>query len=350
MVYVLKESALAFKPKQTRKPEAMKHLLSLLVALSFSLPSQALEFPFKQLKKTYENEYDKTLDRAERWMKLLPNNPAAYYYASLIHFEQALGKETVRKRYHGLVKSLRYARELEKLNDQEFLASVAWDTLTPFIQDFTVNVTSDLKEAELFKLANLVDRKASRFHWMDGKQEKSDLASNESKPSTPEKEIKSEMRNGQYFGMPTGKESVDSYNIRSEREMLEYINEERLKKGMQALSWNEDLARAARYHAFDMGTQNYFDHNSHDRSGGELKQVGYTFSRIRTFYKEDFVNSENIAAGNEGAHETYLQWYNSPGHYENMFNSSSSMIGVGVVYVPGSDYGYYWVMCTAMEW
>ncbi|GAB5418923.1 MAG: hypothetical protein Crog4KO_00960 [Crocinitomicaceae bacterium] len=328
----------------------MKHLLSLLVALSFCLPSQALELPYKQLKKTYENEYDKTLDRAELWMKLLPNNPAAYYYASLVYFEEAQGKESIRKRYLGLVKSLRYARELEKLNDQEFLDAVQWDTLTPLIQGFTVNVTSDLKEAELFKLADLVDRKARRFDWMDGKQEESNLASNESKSSAPEKKIVSEMRDGQYFGMPTGNESIDSYSIRSEREMLEYINKERLEQGMQALSWNEDLARAARYHAYDMGSQNYFDHNSHDRNNGELKQVGYTFSRIRTFYTENFVNSENIAAGNEGALDTYTQWYNSKGHYENMFNPSSSMIGVGVIYVPGSTYGYYWVMCTAMDW
>lgn len=327
----------------------MKHLLSLTVVGLFSLSAHAIQLPFKHLKKSYETDYDKTLERAERWIQLLPNNPAPYYFASLVHFEKAQGQKTARKRYLGLVKSLRYARELEKLKDQEFLASVDWDTLTPYIQSFTVNVSDDLKEEELYKLSDIVDRRARRFDWMDDKSENNDLADIETKSTKPEANTFSGMRNGQYFGMPTGLESITSHNIQSEREMLEFINKERLSKGMQALTWDEDLARASRYHAFDMGTQSYFDHASYDRSSDQLSEVGGTFARIRAFYNTTFVNSENIAAGNEGANTTYLQWYHSPGHYANMFNESSSKIGIGVVYIPGSEYEYYWVMCTALS-
>ncbi len=324
----------------------MKHLLSILVVGFFSLSSYAIEFPYKQLKKSYETEYDKTLERAERWMKLLPNNPAPYYYASLIHFEQAQVQTTVRKRYKGLVKSLKYARELEKKQDQEFLDRIAWDTLTPFVKDFTKSVTTELNDAELFTLSALVEKKARRFDWM--KESNSvDLADNTD--SKEEAAPVSTLRNGQYFGLPSGVELISSYNIRSEREMLEYINEERLKQGMEALEWDEDLAKAARYHAFDMGTQKYFDHDSYDRTrANKLQKVGGTFERIKRFYQASFVNSENIAAGNEGAHDTYMQWYHSKGHYDNMFNKSSKKIGIGVVYVSGSTYGYYWVMNTAL--
>lgn len=321
----------------------MKFLLVLLTVGLGNLSAFAIDLPFKQLKKSYETEYDKTLERAERWMKILPNNPAAYYYASLIHFESAQQQETVRKRYLGLVKSLRYARDLEKQKDQAFLDQVAWDTLTPLVKDFTHSVTEELDAAELYKLSAIVEKKARRFDWMSDSKTV-DLA-DKNKEATPV----STLKNGQYFGMPSGVEIVSSYNIRSEREMVEYINQERLKQGMQAFEWDEDLAKAARYHAFDMGTQDYFDHDSYDRtSGNKLSKVGGTFARIKKFYTASFANSENIAAGNEGAHDTYMQWYHSKGHYENMFNKNSKKIGIGVVYIPGSTYGYYWVMNTAL--
>ncbi len=323
----------------------MKNLLSLLVVGFFSLSANAIELPYKQLKKSYETEYDKTLERAERWMKLTPNNPAPYYYASLIYFEKAQGQSTVRKKYLGLVKSLRYARELEKQEDQEFLDKVAWDTLTPFVKDFTIIVTKELNDAELYKLSAIVERKARRFDWME-ESISIDLADNSKSKevSTPV----STMRDGQYFGLPTGAEIIASESLSNERRLLEYINEERMEQGMQVLEWDEDLAKAARYHAFDMGSQDYFDHDSHDRSRGDkLTKVGGTFERIKKFYTASFANSENIAAGNAGAQATYMQWYKSKGHYENMFNSNSGKIGIGVVYVPGSTYGYYWVMNTA---
>jgi uncharacterized protein YkwD len=323
----------------------MKNLLSILVVGLLSLSAHAIDFPYKQLKKSYESEYDKTLERAERWMKLLPSNPAPYYYASLIYFEQAQGQTAVRKRYLGLVKSLRYARELEKQEDQEFLDKVAWDTLTPFVKDFAETVTLELNDAELNKLSAIIERRARHFDWME-ESSTVDLADN-----TYSKEASatvSTFRNGQYFGIPTGTELIPSEDATGEQRLLEYINEERLNQGMQVLEWDENLAQAARYHAFDMGSQDYFDHDSHDRSSGDkLKKVGGTFERIKKFYTESFANSENIAAGNAGAHSTYMQWYNSKGHYENMFNSSSGKIGIGVVYIPGSTYGYYWVMNTA---
>jgi len=323
----------------------MKNLLSILVVGLLSLSAKAIELPYKQLKKSYETEYDKTLERAERWMKLLPSNPAPYYYASLIYFEQAQGQTTVRKRYLGLVKSLRYARILESREDQEFLDEVAWDTLTPFVKDFTNIVTEELNEAELDKLSAIIQRRARHFDWMEESTTANLAYNNDSKEEVAPI---STFSNGQYFGLPTGAEMVTSEDLSAERRLLEYINEERLNQGMQLLEWDEDLARAARYHAFDMGTQDYFDHNSHDRlSENNLKKVGGTFERVKKFYTASFVNSENIAAGGAGPHYTYLQWYNSRGHYENMFNESSAKIGIGVVYVKGSDYGYYWVMNTA---
>lgn len=331
----------------------MNRLLLVATCCTVALYSSAFQLPYKNLKKTYENHPDKCLERAESWMRLFPNNPAPYYYASLVHFEQAQEEEKTRKKYNELSKSLKYARELELLKMQSFLAKVEWDTLTPHIGSMVAEVKDALEEEDLNALSASLDKKARRFDWAESEKSRGEehytftivpTNSNNSNTTTI-----SGFRNGQYFGKPTGQEMITSYSVAGEREMLKYINAERIKQGMKELEWDEDLARAARYHAFDMGSQDYFSHDSQDLVNGKLMEVNGTFERIKAFYKKSFVNSENIAAGNEGAKDTYMQWYNSPGHYANMFNKSSAKAGVGVCYVSGSSYGYYWVFCTALD-
>lgn len=57
--------------------------------------------------------------------------------------------------------------------------------------------------------------------------------------------------------------------------------------------------------------------------------------------------SENIAAGNATAEETFEQWKNSPSHWAAIMNPSYTHIGVGVKYVEGSMYGWYWTQAFA---
>jgi len=331
----------------------MKVVISTLLCCLIVTQANATKIPYKVLKKTYESDQEKCLERSERWMKILPNNPAGYYYASMIHFERAKNESTARKKYNELSKSLKYARDLESLKTQSFLAQVEWDTLTPVIGLFTQQVQTALENEDLDQLSESLEKKAKRLKWeIADAPSNTTIASNggntESVDATEVAEVStSSFTNGQYFGRPAGTEIVASFNPQSEREMLGYINAERAKKGQKPLVWEEDLAKAARYHAYDMGSQDYFEHNSHDRANGDLKEVAGTFERIRAFYSTTFVNSENIAAGNEGAKNTYMQWFNSPGHYENMFNGASGKVGIGVCYVPGSTYGYYWVFCSA---
>ena len=143
------------------------------------------------------------------------------------------------------------------------------------------------------------------------------------------------------YGFPSGDENVPSSSINEEIIFVNLLNKARKEKGMSELEINQDLCRAARYHSFDMGEQNYFEHASYDRneSTGYLEKVCGTFARIYKFAKS---YGENIAAGNATGERTYLQWYNSPGHYENMFNPKFKTIGVGYVKTEGSKYNHYW--------
>jgi len=143
------------------------------------------------------------------------------------------------------------------------------------------------------------------------------------------------------YGFPRGDENVPSSSINEEIIFVNLLNKARKEKGMSELKINQDLCRAARYHSFDMGKQNYFEHASYDRneSTGRLEKVCGTFTRINKFAKS---YGENIAAGNGTGERTYEQWYNSPGHYENMFNPKFKTIGVGYVKIAGSKYNHYW--------
>ena len=143
------------------------------------------------------------------------------------------------------------------------------------------------------------------------------------------------------YGKPTGDEDVPSSSLVQESKFFNTLNKARKEMGMNELEIDWDLFRAARYHSYDMGTDNYFEHASYDRSDltGHLERVCGTFSRINCFGK---AYGENIAAGNSDGEKTYIQWFNSPGHYKIMFNPKFKTIGVGYVKTEGSSYTHYW--------
>ena len=108
------------------------------------------------------------------------------------------------------------------------------------------------------------------------------------------------------YGKPSGDEDVPSSSIVQESKFFNTLNKARKEMGMNELEIDWDLFRAARYHSYDMGTDNYFEHASYDRSQltGNLERVCGTFSRINCFGKS---NGENIAAGNSDGEKTYIQ-------------------------------------------
>jgi uncharacterized protein YkwD len=321
----------------------MRLILSLFLLSFLSGSVQAFEYPYKRLSKLYGKQSANTLISAKRLMKWFPDNPAPYYFASLVHFEQVENWKSSRKQYRELSKSLDYASKLQDLGNEEFELKVEWDTLSSAMLSKSLWVKEQMAEDEMDRLIAILDKKIQGLHWNEATEVSFDPVG-----VVDFSGANTTFSGQKFFGLPNGSELIPSHDTASEQEMLRLINAERVKLGMDPFVWEEKLANAARYHAYDMGSQNYFDHATFDRNNGRLKRSGRTFDRIRKFYNETFVNSENIAAGNETAKATYNQWYTSKGHYENMFNSNSKRIGIGVCKVPGSTYEYYWVMCTAL--
>ena len=327
----------------------------LLVALPFvATPSDIL---FNRLEKLHAKDPSKCLEASKRYMNIFPDNPSAYYFASIIYDERADKSKTIQGKYRNLKKAISYAVTFEEKDNDDLASEVSWD-------DFRLKLTESSKTTvEQLELANETKYSADLLSELQKFDENVTITLVTTKVvnnnnSRTDVEMKEEFNASEMvkigshskielFGLPRGNEFIESANIKGEQVILALINEERIRQGMAPLEWDENLARAARYHAYDLATQDYFEHDSHDRKNGKLVEVGGTFERIRKFYTASFVNSENIAAGSELPEDTYEQWFTSKGHYDNMFNSASRKVGLGVFYDENSTYGYYWVFCTA---
>jgi uncharacterized protein YkwD len=134
-------------------------------------------------------------------------------------------------------------------------------------------------------------------------------------------------------GLPNGSENVASSNEAFEREVLELVNGERAKRRAAPLEWNENLARAARYHAADMAANGYFDHDSMVRrpgsSGGPLRRAGTWNQRVEAF--DSAASGENIAHGQPTPAAVMKSWMNSSGHRANILRPTNRTIGIGFV-------------------
>lgn len=127
-----------------------------------------------------------------------------------------------------------------------------------------------------------------------------------------------------------------------EARVVELVNEVRAANGnLPPLRRIPALSKAARYHATDLGTDNYFSHDTYDRNGGALQKVCGAFERMRTWYNYSAAG-ENIAAGYATPEDVMAGWMNSAGHRQNILDPDFREIGVG--YYQGSgEYGVYWV-------
>ena len=128
-------------------------------------------------------------------------------------------------------------------------------------------------------------------------------------------------------GTPTANYSTQA------QEVLAQCNAQRQANGIAALSLDPELTKAANIRAQEIATL-----FSHTRPDGRkcftvLDQIGYSY----------WSAGENIASGYGNSSAVMNGWMNSPGHRSNILNAGFKRLGVGYVYIPNSEYGYYWV-------
>lgn len=120
----------------------------------------------------------------------------------------------------------------------------------------------------------------------------------------------------------------------NEQRVVDLVNAERAKTGLPSLTVSAELTNSARAYASYMASANFFAHVGPDGSTLATRDqaAGYTGW---TFL------GENLAAGQSTAESAMSGWMASPTHRANILSASPREIGVG--FVTGGSYGYYWV-------
>lgn len=134
---------------------------------------------------------------------------------------------------------------------------------------------------------------------------------------------------------------VPVINGEYEARVVELVNRERRARDIPPLKCTAALDKAARYHAVDLGQDDYFSHDTYDRRNGELVRVCGAFERMRVWY-DYWAAAENVAAGYRTPEAVMEGWLGSEGHRRNILNPDLREIGVG--YFSGAGrYTVYWV-------
>jgi hypothetical protein len=106
------------------------------------------------------------------------------------------------------------------------------------------------------------------------------------------------------------------------RANFHYLNEERERRGLPALQWDDRAAAVAEEHSLDMAKHGFVGHRS-PRTG----EVSDRFQRARI---KGSVIRENVARGYgpKGIHDSLMR---SPGHRVNIVARDVTHVGIGVV-------------------
>ncbi|MFC4809122.1 CAP domain-containing protein [Paenibacillus sp. GCM10023250] len=127
----------------------------------------------------------------------------------------------------------------------------------------------------------------------------------------------------------SGAGTVDS-SIASQ--ILQKVNAERSKAGVQPLSLSAELNKVAQAKSADMRDKGYFDHQS--------PTYGSPFDMMKSFGVSYSYAGENIAAGQQDVQAVMTAWMNSPGHRQNILSPNYTKLGVG--YAKGGSMNPYW--------
>lgn len=122
-------------------------------------------------------------------------------------------------------------------------------------------------------------------------------------------------------------------DISLQKKVISIVNQNRKKQGLEALTMDEKLMKAAQDRAKEL-TKSF----SHTRPNGTS-----CFTIFEKYKITPTASGENIAAGQRSAAAVMDSWMNSQGHKENIMNNKFKKIGVGLVIVPNDMYSYYWV-------
>lgn len=127
---------------------------------------------------------------------------------------------------------------------------------------------------------------------------------------------------------------TNNFKVRAdlEQEMIGLVNQERMSRGISALSYNSSLQGIAREHSKDMFGRGYFSHYSPEGKtvADRAQAAGIDYQVIG----ENLAYAPSLALAHQGL-------MNSPGHRANILSADYHQIGIGIM-----DGGVYGLMVT----
>jgi hypothetical protein len=120
-----------------------------------------------------------------------------------------------------------------------------------------------------------------------------------------------------------------------EQRVIELVNTTRAQNGLTPLKASPQLMSSAHKYSAYMSAARFFGHTAPDGSN--------LVSRNEAAGYRDWVDlAENLAGGQPDPESVVKAWMSSPTHRANILSPRVKEIGVGYVFVPGSQYGHYW--------
>lgn len=119
-----------------------------------------------------------------------------------------------------------------------------------------------------------------------------------------------------------------------EREVFALINRQRAAQGLEALLWNEDVAKVARIHSRNMADYKFFSHRGLDGRMVNDRADSIGLNKWRAI-------GENIAFERGYDHPAAFaveKWMESPSHRKNLLGQTWRESAVGIAVAPDGSY------------
>lgn len=125
--------------------------------------------------------------------------------------------------------------------------------------------------------------------------------------------------------------------------MEDEVNQVRRQRGLDPVTLDERLTRAAQAHSEDMAYNDFVGHHGSDGTTGHQRgrAAGYPVRLL----------GENLQMGLATVDEAVAAWMESPAHRENLLRPQFEDMGIGYVFLESDGgrarYGHYWTLVLA---
>lgn len=128
---------------------------------------------------------------------------------------------------------------------------------------------------------------------------------------------------------------IEPPKMRWEYEVLSLVNQERVRNGLEKLSWGDSCSEAAETRAFE--TAKLYSHTRPDGSSWDT-------ACIEPNTGTQYVEGENLVVGSSAVspETTVAAWMNSEAHRANILNPDFTKLAVGFYFDPSTQYKTHW--------